>query len=477
MAKETSKVTMPTRIPSARVTTDKLHGAERGASASVDVRTTVNDSVTSLRYGDLNSHIRESVDRIGIVSHAIFSIVEIAHSSFKVKAYNTETTLFDVNGSVLAEKIIAGLDTVRDYSVGFSDKDTFATVVAQALLEVALTGATVVELGIDKLMLPQGLYVIPYEQCKKVRGSKNTYLEQTPPAGGDPIPLNYPTIACSELHRQAARSYVGSMYSAAVNDTQAYNEFVQEMRRAVRRAGHSRPVLTVDYEVALASTPDEIKADPKKLQAYLDGILEDLKNRVNALNPEDALVIFDLCALDTTKTSGEKADYLPLIEAMSGQSATSLKSSPSMLGIRSQGSQSLSNTESLIYLKTAKSIQRPVEDVLSRLLTLACRLQGVDVYVEFKFDPINLRPEDELEAFKVMQQDRVLTLLSLGFISDEEAGWELGTGIRPPGAPKLSGTMFKETKSVKASDASPNSDPQGRALQPNTPSKAGGKSQ
>ena len=115
---------------------------------------------------------------------------------------------------------------------------------------------------------------------------------------------------------------------------------------------------------------------------------------------------------------------------------------------------------------------------MSRALTLSTRLYGADVYVKVLFNPIDIRPESELEAFKVMKQSRILELLSLGFITDEEAAHILETGPRSPNAPELSGTMFSVNSSAdKASNVSPNDDPQGRALQPDTPKKGGGSSQ
>jgi hypothetical protein len=250
------------------------------------------------------------------------------------------------------------------------------------------------------------------------------------------------------------------------------------MRRAVRRQGHGRMVLTISLETVMAALPEEIKADNVKLQSALDDIKNRIETELGGINPEDALVMYDTVTTEMLKGEGEKSDYVPLIETMSGQLAMSLKTPPSILGLRLEGSQSLSNTESLIFLKTANSVRRPTEVNMSRILTLASRLFGSDVYVEFKFNPIDLRPELELEAFKTMRQQRILELLSEGFITDEEAGWELGTGVRAPGAPKLSGTAFlRGSKAIDAKDASPNDDPQGRALQSSSPKKAGGKSQ
>ena len=159
--------------------------------------------------------------------------------------------------------------------------------------------------------------------------------------------------------------------------------------------------------------------------------------------------------------------------------ATSVKTHPSILGLRLGGSQSLSNTESLIFIKGAKALQLPVQLIFSRALTLATRLYGADIYVNFSFKPIDLRPEQELEAFRTMRQQNMIQALSMGWVTDDEASHMLGYGPRAPGAPDLSGTMFYDNKGAfeSALKASPNDDPQGRALQPDTPQKAGGDSQ
>ena len=114
---------------------------------------------------------------------------------------------------------------------------------------------------------------------------------------------------------------------------------------------------------------------------------------------------------------------------------------------------------------------------MSKALTLGCRLMGSLVYVEFKMDSINLRPESELAAFRTMEMDRDLRLLSLGLITDLEFSVRQGLGTLPAGYKPLSGTGFYESKSVDASKATPNNGAQEKALTPDTPSKAGGDSQ
>ena len=214
------------------------------------------------------------------------------------------------------------------------------------------------------------------------------------------------------------------------------------------------------------------------MQAYMEGVRDDLQRVLTSMEPEDSLVVYDVADVELQQAKSGKADYTQLMQVLAGMVATSLKSHPSILGLRLQGSQSLSNTESLIFLQVAKASQTAVAAFMSRALTLAVRMFGVDVYVKAEFKPINLRPEDELEAFKVMKQDRILDQLSLGLISDDDACFQLDLPPRDPGAPRLSGTFFRDSASEnRADEVSPNMDPMGRSMQPDTPTKGGGRSQ
>lgn len=458
--------------------------ARAGANQVVprDNRQLINESITASRArNDLIGSIRDLYSREGTFSSAAFSFVEVALSGYSAKAYNTLTGQFDLQGSLMARQIIASFDTLFDYSVGYSDKASFDSLLEQSLLEVVLTSSLAQELVLNKARFPEKINTIPFETLdwKNVgSGPKAKKIPQQNRSQGDPVPLDYPTIFVSELHRQANRAYADSMLAAGVNNTFTYAEFIQEMRRAVRRQGHGRLVLKINLEQVMAAMPEDVKADRAKLQAALDAVKDNIENSLKDINPEDALVMYDTVESTMLKGEGEKSDYVPLIETLSGLLATSLKSNPSMLGLRLEGSQSLSNTESLVFLKIANAARRPVETNLSRILTLAARLYGADVYIKFAFDPINLRPDLELEAFKTMRQQRTFDLLSEGFITDDEAAWDLGTGPRAPGAPPLAGTGFmRGTQKVNANDASPNQDPQGRALQSSSPKKAGGSSQ
>lgn len=478
MAGTVQSVVLPSKLVNKAVTESVFERAGADQIVPRDNRSQVNESLSIARTrNNLIATLRDLYARDGTFATAVFNFIEVAMSGYQVKAFNTVTGQFDYQGSLVAQQVMAGINTLYDYTQGYGDKTPIDTLLEQCLLETILTGALVNELVLNKQRFPDKITVVPFETIEWKNKKAGKFPQQNR-ASGDPVSLDLPTIFISDFHRQANRAYPDSMLSASVQTVFQFGEFLEETRRAVRRQGHGRLVMKISTEQVYASLPEDIKADPKKLQATLDDIKLRIVNELSELNPEDVLVVYDTVETEMLKGEGEKADYVPLIEAYSGQLATSLKTSPSILGLRLEGSQSLSNTESLIFMKNANAIRRPTEANLSRALTLASRLFGADVYVEFRFKPINLRPELELEAFHTMRQDRIYNLLSEGFLTDEEAAWELGTGPRAPGAPTLSGTGFmRGSKKIDATNASPNSDPQGRALQSDTPKKGGGRSQ
>lgn len=475
MAAEQTTV-MPKRLLTKAAAQTPASAVENGNALPTDGFSILNKSVQDLRRtNQVPEAIRQLVSFDGTTSSAVYDFVEVAHSPFKIIAYDPKTHQISPEATRLAYSFASKMNSLYDYSKGYSDRMSMDGLIEMCLLEVVTTGGLCNELVLDKARLPDTINVFGYDTVVWKAKNGSRYPVQNGSAGE--VNLDFPTIFISESHRFASKAQARSMMEPAITSSWYYNEFIEDMRRTVKSQGHSRLTVTLNAEKVIASAPAETQADPVLLQSFLETTREAVTSVLRGLSPEDALVMYDTAAAEMLKSEGEKSDYVPLLQNISGAMATSLKASPSILGVRAAGSQSLSNTESLIFLKVARSIQKPVETNLSRAFTLAVRLFGVDAYVEFRFDPINLRPDNELEAFYSMRQTRILTELSLGLLTDDEAALQLGYWSRPEGAPELSGTMFMTPKPIDASKASPNDDPQGAALQPDTPSNSGGASQ
>lgn len=421
----------------------------------------------------------------GLVSTAITNYLAMMNTGYRLKAYATSTEEFSRDAVVAAEAVIASLDSEYDYSKGFSDKRGLDGYIESMRLEVLLTGGVGLELVLDTHRLPRDMHVFPYDSVTWVsKGDGRKVPTQRNLQGGDDIVLDLPTVFIAESLKSAQRKYALPLMHSGLSRVFHYDTFLEDAWRVITRAGMSRLIVSLDYEMVVASAPPEIKGDPNKLSNYLDDVRVAHQDALSNLNPEDALVVYSTAVVNALRTTGEKAEIAQLIDQLSGLAASALKSSPTMLGLRLGGSQNTSSVEALLSTKTAAMLQKPVEEVLSRALTLAVRLYGVDAYVEVEFEEVELRPDLELEPHKVMRQSRVLEQLSLGILTDDEANSEIGNSSLPEGFETLSGTGFQGKTGKSAAEAGIDgngampanaANSRNRQVAPQTPSSAGGK--
>lgn len=447
----------------------------------------INNNLNKVRHWrNRTEMLRYLAETQGPVATAVHNFIQVANNGFKVCAYNVSDDTFSEEGTDAAMSMLARLDTLYDYTEGFSDKLTVASLLEMMMREAIITNQVAAELVLNAAYQADRIQVIPAETLKWFQDEKdrNRTFPKQYQSGTDtlePVPLDYPTFFVGRMVGDPTALYPKSMLDAAVKLLIYFEEFLDDVRRVVRQSGHARQTVSMDIEKAVAIAPRNIKNDAKALQAWLEQLRDAVEEQLSKIEPEDAVVLFDTAVYDIKSPSfGNKIDYTPMLNMIAGMTSMSLKTPPSVLGMRLQGDQNMASVETLIFLKSAKAIQTPVETVMSRALTLSVRLSGIDVYVKLEFDPIDLRPEMELESFRSLYQQRVLELLSYGFISDAQAAVMLGTGKRAEGAPKLSGTMFQINKGQNSGmPDKPGDTPVGKAMQPNkdTPRKTGGDSQ
>lgn len=454
--------------------------AERGQTIAQNpafslLNNTVRTYRDSTRIIELIRHMSHAE---GQFSTAVHQMVEAAATGVKLLAYNASDHSFSPEGTLAAMSIAAGMDTPLDYTKAAA-KRTLAETEKSLLREAILTGAVCSELVLNKGLVADRLQIVGVETLTwEEDGQGGFYPTQEQAGSNDPVNLNIPSFFYSFLSPDPNTVNPRSMVEAAVKMVVYFEEFMEDIRRSVRVAGHNRMSVVLDTARIKETAPKDVANDPKKLAVYMDQVRVEVDRIIGGLTPEQALVMYDTANADVLQSgTGNKIDYTPLLNVIAGQYATSLKAFPAVLGLRLEGGSSqMGSVETMMFVKAAKSLQTPVETILSRSLTLACRLLGLDVYVWARMNPIDLRPEHEVEAFLTMRESRMLDKLSLGLISDDEAAVEMGCFPRPPGAPDLSGTMFRHKNPV---ETNPGDTPLGRAIQPDkdAPRKAGGRSQ
>lgn len=420
---------------------------------------------------DVTEVIKTLLREEGLFASAGNAMVSLAsNSGWKIAGYS-QGGVMDIDIMGMGYVLMDRLDTMSDYSAGFNDKPASKSLINSLALDVVTSGGCGVELVLAEDFSPERLVPVAYSSMSwESNGKGGRYPTQE---SGE-INLDLPTVFIAEHNRQPSEPYAHSIMRPGLNNTIYFNEFLEDTRRSVNRVGHSRMTASIDAEKLQASAPQDVKNDDRKMQQYMLEQYNAVVEALEGLEPEDAVVAFDSVDFNVQDVGGSKGDYSTLLTTLGNLLGASLKTPASVTGLRATGGQGLSNAETLVYLQVVDSIRNSVEEVLSRALTLAVRLLGMDGFIRFEFEPINLRPSDELEAYRGTKQKRVLESLSYGLINDAQACFELG--IRPQGLQLLlAGTGFYGGKTETGEGERESSS--GRALNPDTPAQSGGDDQ
>lgn len=382
--------------------------------------------------------------------------------------------------TALAWQLLNRFDFLPDFSKGFTGANSLRTTSESMAKELMLYGACGLELVLDKSLLPVRLEPVSVTNIRFK--PKDKRLVPVQDVAGTEIDLDVPTFFYTSLDRELMEAYPSSPMESSIKPTYFSEEFMADLQRVVRRSVYPRMEVTVDEESIRKYAPAKAQHDPQEMDKYLDEVIGTVEDAINNLNPEDAVVHQNSIKVQmlTNGNISLSREWETLENMTNAKTATGAKVLPAILG-HNVGSSNIASTETLLFMKNVEgSVQLKLNEIYSRALTLAVRLFGLDCYVEFWYDDINLRPESELEAFKAMKQSRVLELLSLGIITDEDASLEL-TGYLPAATmPPLSGTMFK---SANASTLNPymgeqnNGSTMNQNLEPETPTGARGQNQ
>lgn len=408
-----------------------------------DSRTsTANTDLTTLRLGSTDEQIvRDYAKSSPDVSHALESIMRFTITdAYTVVAKDLETDTINPDVTKMVQTLASRLDKLPSNFDGFSYQSSIASTSESLVLQLLINGCCATELVLDKTLLPEKFQPISTNYLKYK--DNNDRLVPYVDDGTGPIYLDSPLVNIISLSQDPDTPYSLSWFKSAIQAVIASSEFVGDLRRSFRKASLPRVTAEIDTDKFKASLPPEVQYDQKKLKAAMDSLIANIEDKLQDLNPEDALVNYDLVKIDHLSagniSSHESVNTHATI--VNGQMSAGLHVLPSLLG-RGE-SQTTASTEAVLFLKIVESLQSRLNEVYSYLFTMAARLHGHDVTVAFKYKKPSLRPEIEEESFQSMRQSRILEQLSLGLISDEEASIKL-TGDLPSGNyTPLSGSMF-----------------------------------
>lgn len=373
----------------------------------------------------------------------------------------------DVNGTGAAQELLRRLTFMGNADGSFAANMALQSLSEQLGMELILYGAMCGECALDKARVPDLIRPVSIPTLKFWDEDSSFRLTQR--IGGVDIDLDIPTVIYVAVDQIQTEIYPSSYVESSVQPLLADIDFNNDLRRVLKRAVMPRLVATINSDTVKKLCPPNILQDQALFRAYKQALIDEIAGVLNNANPEDAIVTYDSVEYDFLSAQG--ADPSAIIQrvqdVLNGKLAAGAKTLPVILG---HGvASNAASTESMLYVKQADMVRRKLNEFYSRMLTVAVRCLGIDVYVEFKYDNIDLRPEAELEAFKTMRQSRLLEQLSLGFITDEECSIALTGNLPPAGYKPLMATYFRAPAKVDPSNPTSNTSTMGQTLNPDTP--------
>lgn len=437
----------PVPIPKAPNAPQSLPGFRRAVEASksalreTDRLPASTDRLVSARsLSKTKETIRELTHSSPDLGSAVTSMLRVGiPEKYTIIARDMDGKI-DPAGTALAHELVRRLTYMGNTDGSYGAQQTIQSLSEQLAYEILVEGAACLEVALDKARIPASLNPIAVSTLRLYEEDNSIRLTQV--IGGVEINLDLPTVIYTTLDQDLKQAYSASYLEGAVQPILADLDFNNDMRKALKRAVLPRLTATIDSEKVKRMTPPEILADAEKFMQYKQDIISQVESVVNGLAPEDCLVSFDSITYAFVEGGKEPSAIIQRIqEVLNAKLASGAKTLPTILGHGSNSN--ASSTEATLYLKNANVLRVKLNEIYSRAFTIALRLMGVDSYVEFAYEPLDLRPARELEAYKAMEQSRVLELLSIGMISDEEACIQLTGNLPPAGYKPLSGTMFK----------------------------------
>lgn len=421
-------------------------------------------------------------------------IRELAHSSPDLSASmfaylrtsltrGYTATAHNMDGSInseatrLVQELLTRFDVLPDYSEGYAGTGSIRSTSESWAKEGWMYGGMAAELVLGPDRLPKRIQPISITNIEFLPDKEGVRPVQK--VGGVDIDLDIPTFFYVALDMELLEAYPSSPIESAIKPTFFSEQFMADLQRVVRRAVHPRVKVKINYETFLKYMPPEAQHDQKKAEEFYNNTITQIETQLNNLEPEDALVYNDMMeiSLENNGNISLSSEYQTLESITDAKMATGAKVMPAMLG-HNTGSSNIASTETLIFMKSAEgAIQFKINEMLSKILTLSLRLFGLDVYAKFEYDAVSLRPDTELEPFKQSKQSRVLELLSLGLLSDEQASIQLTGHLPPEGYKPLSGTMFRSanpTDKNMYNDESNSGSTLNQKLNPDTPTQGRG---
>jgi len=372
----------------------------------------------------------------------------------------------DREGGKLVNQIIEMLTQRSDYSTGFSQKRTLRAIAEDMRYMLLARGGIAGEaiyndaLLLDRIVVPD---IASFTFQEKESGVITPWQTQN----GEDKKMDIPTLFIQWYRKSPMEAYGHSPFLAGINTMAARQQVINDLYRIMQITGYPRMTAEVLEEVIAKNAPVAVKTDPNEFRKYLRARRNEVVGQLQSMRADQPLVHYDSVKMGilNDKNPAMGVDIKQVIDTLNAQNQAGLKTMATVLG-RGESGVNTGTVEAQLFGKMAGSINKPIGEIISNMLTQAIRFQGSQSRVEFVYPEVDLRSELEMEAQKNLKASRLRQDLSEGIISDDEYHIAMYGRLRPDTSPELSGTQFMNNTAlaVDAESVSPNDDPVGRSV-------------
>lgn len=366
------------------------------------------------------------------------------------------------------ESALTAITKQTDYTLGFQLKHGLSTLFEQLRYMLLLRGAIGTELIMGKSGLPENLRIVDMASIEWIEKKAGEYKPQQSLSGSnDKINLDIPTFFVSFYRKDPTSIYSDSSFVASVNTIAARQQVINDLYRLMQLTGFPRIKVQVIEEILIKNAPASVKEDNTKLRDWLNQRLTEITGSFNNVKPDQPLVHWDSVNIEmlNDQKPGAAMDVSSIIDTLNAQNQAALKTMATVIG-RGAAGVNTGSVEARIAAMNADELNKPLAELLERVLSFIMHMNGFQGFVEVKFAKAELRPDLELEPQLTLKASRLRQDLSDGLITDDEYHLWMYGRIRPDSVEELSGTGFMNpaANSVEAADVSPNGDPLGRSM-------------
>ncbi len=190
------------------------------------------------------------------------------------------------------------------------------------------------------------------------------------------------------LHPDVDQPYGRSPLVAALTAIFFKIELLDDLRAVIHNLGYPRLDISVLEEVVLKNAPTKLKQAGREteLRDYVNGIVAEIQDAYNGLDPTDSFVHLDSVTVDYKGPSGGSFDVRGLIQVIDTQIIAGLKHLPVLLGRNEGATTTHATVQWRIFVLEVAALQRRTKRILEWIHTTALQVAGFQATAHVTFD-------------------------------------------------------------------------------------------